>query len=233
MCSARLLNRYDFLNSLGSNHHDDEETKLIRYLRVFLFLFLGLITGILGSGVAIAGPLEDGMVALENGDYAAALDILGPLAEQRGAEAQEAQYVLGLMHTNGWGVAKDEVEAAKWFRLAADQGHADAQYILGVIYNTAQGVAKDDAEAVRWFRLASKQGHAQAQFSLAVLYGLGAGVEKDRERALMWFILATWHGANDPKNWADSAAKSSTPEQITDAEMMAGICEEEAYEDCD
>ena len=39
-----------------------------------------------------------------------------------------AQYNLGLMYTNGDGVPQDDTEAARWYRSAADQGHASAQY---------------------------------------------------------------------------------------------------------
>ena len=35
-------------------------------------------------------------------------------------------------HADGEGVAKDEVEAAMWYRKAAEQGHATAQYNLCV-----------------------------------------------------------------------------------------------------
>jgi TPR repeat protein len=37
-----------------------------------------------------------------------------------------AQLNLGVMYENGTGVAQDNVEAVKRFRLAADQGHASA-----------------------------------------------------------------------------------------------------------
>ena len=39
------------------------------------------------------------------------------------------------------GVLKDAAESVKWFRLAAEQGHADAQFYLGVMYaNVPKGV---------------------------------------------------------------------------------------------
>ena len=37
-----------------------------------------------------------------------------------------AQYNLGVMYDNGDGVPQDEVEAMRWYRLAADQGFAAA-----------------------------------------------------------------------------------------------------------
>ena len=40
-------------------------------------------------------------------------------AEQGDADAQ---YNLGVIYRQGQGVAPDDVEAARWFRLAADQG---------------------------------------------------------------------------------------------------------------
>jgi TPR repeat protein len=39
-----------------------------------------------------------------------------------------AQSSLGLLHENGAGVRKDMVEAAKWFKLAADDGYPYAQF---------------------------------------------------------------------------------------------------------
>ena len=39
------------------------------------------------------------------------------------------------MYQNGRGVPQDDAEAAKWFRLAAEQGDAEAQHNLGVMYD--------------------------------------------------------------------------------------------------
>ena len=57
-------------------------------------------------------------------------------------------------------MAKDHVEAVKWYRKAAEQNYAEAQYNLGVCYTNGQGVAKDAVEAVKWFRKAAEQNHA-------------------------------------------------------------------------
>src|SRR4051812_44475937 len=62
------------------------------------------------------------------------------------AEAGDAKYQMELGHRydKGEGVAKDPVEAAKWYRKAAEQNLAVAQYNLGLCYE--QGVAKDERE---------------------------------------------------------------------------------------
>ena len=56
-----------------------------------------------------------------------------------------AQFLLGGMYYNGEGVPKDDIQAAKWYRLAADQGLAEAQLNLGSMYFFGRGVPQDDA----------------------------------------------------------------------------------------
>jgi hypothetical protein len=152
-------------------------------------LALALLAGPLP---AAAGPREDARAASERGDYATALAILRPLAEGGDAKAQVA---LGAMYAEGLGVAKDDREALRWYRMAAAQGVADAQNNLGVMYAEGRGdVAKDDQEAVRWFRLAAEQDHAEAQHNLGVMYANDRGVAKDAREAVRWYRLAAEQG---------------------------------------
>ena len=61
-----------------------------------------------------------------------------------------------LVPVAGRGVAKDYVEAVKWYRKAAEQGHTEAQFNLGYCYANGQGVGKDKVEAYAWFSMAAK-----------------------------------------------------------------------------
>jgi len=81
---------------------------------------------------ASAGNLEDGNAAIEKKDYVTALIKFKLSAAQGNAPAQ---YNLGLMYANGYGVTQDYVEAVRWFKLSAAQGDAYAQYNLGVMYD--------------------------------------------------------------------------------------------------
>ena len=54
----------------------------------------------------------------------------------------QAQYELALHHDNIQGEGRDPAEAARWYRLAADQGHADAQLHLGLMCDTGDGVGR-------------------------------------------------------------------------------------------
>jgi TPR repeat protein len=65
-----------------------------------------------------------------------------PIAEQGDASAQ---YNLGVMYANGYGVPQDYAEAVRWYRLAAGQGNAKAQYNLGLMYYNGEGVPQDYA----------------------------------------------------------------------------------------
>ena len=71
------------------------------------------------------------------------------------------------------GVPQDDAEVVKWYRLAAEQGHASAQSNLGYMYENGQGVPQDYAEAVKRYRKAAEQGHVFAQANLGVMYREG------------------------------------------------------------
>ena len=112
-----------------------------------------IVGAVLGFGqMASAGPYEDGLAAYKQRDYATALKLLRPLAEQGNAAAQN---VLGVMYEIGRGVPQDDMEAVKWYRLSAEQGRASAQYNLGVMYDKGQGVPQDYVRAHMWLNLAA------------------------------------------------------------------------------
>jgi hypothetical protein len=52
-------------------------------------------------------------------------------------------------------VQQDAAEAARWFREAAQRGHADAQLILAIMYAEGQGVKRDDVLAYSWATFAA------------------------------------------------------------------------------
>ena len=112
------------------------------------------IAVLLSTGSALAGALEECRAAYERQDYAAAIQLCRPLAEEGDARAQLS---LGGMYYNGQGVQQDFPEAAKWTRRAAEQGYAPAQADLGVLYWNGQGVPRDVVLAYMWLSLAVEQ----------------------------------------------------------------------------
>ncbi len=80
---------------------------------------------ILLFGTSACADLQKANDTIESGDYTTALKELKPLAEQGQADAQ---YNLGLMYSNGWGVVQNYKAAVKWYKLAAEQSDADSVY---------------------------------------------------------------------------------------------------------
>ncbi len=98
-------------------------------------------------------------------------------------EALQKIYEEGLKYFTGDGVNQDSVKAAKLFKEAAEQGHAESQFSLGVCYSLGVFGEKDQVAAAAWYRKAVDQGYAKAQFCLAGLLLSGDGVTQNKEEA--------------------------------------------------
>lgn len=123
-------------------------------------------------------------------DYASAFRQFKALAEHGSATSE---YYLGLQYHRGWGVAKDDAQAAIWLRKAAQQRNALAQNELGSMYRYGWGVPADADKARAWYRKAAEQGLAAAQNNLADM--LGTFVSSRHEDAgIVWLRRAAAQG---------------------------------------
>jgi S1-C subfamily serine protease len=133
----------------------------------------------------------------------------------------ESEFQLGCRYRDGDGVAKNQVEAAKWLRKAAEQNHAEAQYLLGLRYYAGFGVAKNQVEAVKWLRKAAEQNHDRAQFVLGHCYSNGEGVVKDYVEAYTWWLLAAGQGLENANKNIATIENQMTREQIAEGQNLA------------
>lgn len=78
---------------------------------------------VLLSTPVLAGPLESGVAAYNHADYATAIKILEPLANQGNVDAQ---YTVSLMYAKGQGVTQDSVKAYMFMDLMARKGDKGA-----------------------------------------------------------------------------------------------------------
>ena len=85
-------------------------------------------------------------------------------------------------------------DALRWYRRAAERGHAESQYHLGLMYLNDQGVRHAYDTAARWLREAADQGHPRAQRNLAVLYFRGVGAPRDHAAAVEWLKRSAVQG---------------------------------------
>ncbi|MCF7529169.1 tetratricopeptide repeat protein [Neisseria lisongii] len=132
--------------------------------------------------------------AYQKQDYATAFNLWMPLA-QKGNKV--AQFNIGLMYDQGWGVKQDYAQAMQWYQKAAQQGDTKAQTNIGGLYANGQGVKQDYAQAMQWYLKAAQQGDAYAQYSIGVLYAKGQGVARDFQQARYWWGLAAKQGDQD------------------------------------
>ena len=162
-----------------------------------------------------AAQLDDAVAAAHRGEYAVAFQLTSPLAENGDARAQ---FNIGYMYANGWGVQPDLARAVNWYRKAAEQGLEIAQHYIGIAYINGDGIERDDAEAARWFKRAAEQGFSRAQLMLGRMYLDGRGVPKDLVQGYAWAVLAGRRGA--PTRVSESL--SLTPQQLAQAEEIMG-----------
>ncbi len=109
--------------------------------------------------------LDEGVAALQRGDYETAIREFRPLAIQGHAEAQ---YNLGKMYFDGKGLPGNLATAFQWYRKAAEQGYAKAQGLLGVMYYQGLGVPQDYLQAHMWFNLSASRSPLDETFETAV-----------------------------------------------------------------
>jgi TPR repeat protein len=124
------------------------------------------------------------------------------------------------MLVNGQGVAQNNVEAVKWFRRAAESGHAEAEYNLGLMLMNGQGVTKDSAEALKWYRRSAEQGYVLAQNNLGLMLAQGQGVAPDIYQAYIWLSLAASQDSSYSQS-RDYLAQMLTPSQLMKAKDQA------------
>jgi TPR repeat protein len=92
-----------------------------------------------------------------------------------------------LNYEKGKEVRPNYVDAATWFRTAAESGHVRAQFELGLMHLTW-----DKVEARRWFLKAAEAGDADAQFALGFLYERKG--PKGQVEAARWYLKAAEQG---------------------------------------
>jgi len=84
---------------------------------------------------------------------------------QQGADAKiiaHANFVLGMLYSQGKGCKRNYTEAMQCFRIAAKQGYTDAHINIGLMFAKGLGVKKDCRQALYWWKLAAEKGHPTA-----------------------------------------------------------------------
>ena len=113
------------------------------------------------------------------------------------------------------------MQAARWYRMAAEGGSSGAQYNLAILYERGLGLERDLAQAVAWYEKAADGGEVAARRSLSALYARGVGIGRDLVKALMWLEMAAAGGLEGVDELRRALVESMSPEDVTRAREMA------------
>ncbi len=102
--------------------------------------------------------------------FGAGMGQLGDLRAKAEAGNAQAQNELGeVLYAGKQGAPRNPVQAAKWFRKAAEQKDPVAQYNLANCYERGHGVPKHEAEAYKWALVSAAQGNTRAKATVSIL----------------------------------------------------------------
>ncbi|MGJ0485155.1 MAG: exonuclease domain-containing protein [Methylomicrobium sp.] len=141
--------------------------------------------------------LDDAFNEYKQENYKTAFQIYRNLARQG---VVIAQFNLGIMYENGYGIDKHLKHAVYCYQKAAEQGDAEAQNNLGCMYELGRGVDQDYGQALFWYRKADEQRSAVAQNNLGCMCHAGRGVDQDYGQALFWYRKAAEQGNTAAQN---------------------------------
>lgn len=106
-----------------------------------------------------------------------------------------AMTIIGELYRDGLGVRTDTVEAARWYKLAADRGDPQGAFALALAYLQARGVKEDRVAARALLEKAAARKHVGAIYNL----GLMAAEQNppDYKLAATYFLQANDLGSAD------------------------------------
>ena len=119
-----------------------------------------------------AQSVKAGIEAWQRSDYAGAVAIWRPLAENGDPDAA---FNLGQAYRLGRGVPTNLAAAKTWFERSAEKGHVDAQTTLGLLL-FQNG---DQAEGLRWLKSAAEKAEPRALLVYGTALVNGDGVTQD------------------------------------------------------
>ena len=199
----------------------------MRYFQIIAFsLIFFCISNI---GILRADAYLRGFQALEQQDYDTALYYLTFFAANGDTKAN---YNLGIMYREGFGVKKNDVQSLTHFIEAAENGHMLGNYAVGLAFLTGKGSDIDAEAAIHYFSEAALLGHAISPVEIGNLYFRGGLVERNFVSAHFWWSLA--HDRNAPgasKNLGALLSKMNQ-EQKRRAFLLQNKCKKLTLRQC-
>jgi len=167
---------------------------------------------------ALEQQLEQGRAAMRSNDWATAMRVLSPLANQG---EMEAQCLVALLHHKGYGVPQDFTEGVRWYTRSALQGWPDALFMLAETYYKGEGVPEDLQKAADLFLLCAITGDADGQWAFGICVAFGEGRDRDPIEGYAWLLMASRQGQEDAQKELSQLEPQMGAQDIELAEEMA------------
>lgn len=137
---------------------------------------------------SIIPPETTGVSTVFNG----LAEMLIPLAQ---AGDIFAQYEVGMLYINGWGIEPDIEKGAEWIKKSADTGYFIAMDDLATLYKERALGSGREKDAWRYYLKAAGLGYRDAEYHLGECYYEGCGIERDLEKAVICYKKALSNGS--------------------------------------
>lgn len=120
-------------------------------------------------------------------------------------------YLLGKLFLEGKVVAKNIVQAIRYFETSNERGNPWASYQLGKLYLQGNEIPKNLEKAIQYLTSSAEDGNPFSQYLLGKTYLLGKDVPRDKEQAIKWLNLSAEQGNEYAKFFLDNIDKFRDP----------------------
>jgi TPR repeat protein len=148
----------------------------------------------LPSVPSAASVVADGKAIYEYGDYARALKMFTPLAEQGNGQAQAMVALIYQGQKGQMAVPRDEAKASQWAHKSAAQNTPEGLILLSIMYLTGNCVVQDEAQGLALMRRAVALDSAEAKLRLGLLYMEGIHIARDPVQGRRWITASAKQG---------------------------------------
>lgn len=107
----------------------------------------------------------------------------------------DAMVMVGDCYNRGLHTEKDDQEAHRYYKMAADKGHVQANLMVAIDLLNGIGTSKDKKAGTKYLQIAADGGAAFGQYLLASMYKIGEiGLFGREQKAMKYFEMAAKQG---------------------------------------
>lgn len=157
-------------------------------MKTVIFISLFLFSYICYPDINEKKMQEDALEMYLSENYASAFQLYEKLSRTGNPIAE---FYLGIMYLEGFGVNKNKLKAMEYFNKSANQNNSDAQFNLYLMYDKGETEYPDKNKALFWLIKSAENGNSKAQNNLGTLLLEGKEIKKDYKRAFELFTQAS------------------------------------------